>query len=325
MSTFVIRSRKAARDKWTPRWRGPCGGGEKAGEERREQISNFAYCIPSGILLSMMRLWNKAKTGKNKGFLGKSGKKDTSWGKVANWYDDYLESGEDTYQSRLILPNLLRLLSIKHGDKILDLACGQGFFSRGFAKLGAEVTGADISSELIEMARNRSKDIKGLNFKVAPADKLDFFSDNFFDKAAIVLALENIENVKRVFNECFRVLKRNGKFFMVLIHPAFRVPGKSFWGWDEEKKIQYRRIDKYMSESRQEIKMKPGADSKVTTVSFHRPLQFYFKLLEKVGFSVRRLEEWVSDKKSEAGPRQTAENKARREIPMFLMIEAEKI
>ena len=44
------------------------------------------------------------------------GKNSTSWGPVAKWYDEYLGQ-EDTYQAQVILPNLLRLLSIKKGER----------------------------------------------------------------------------------------------------------------------------------------------------------------------------------------------------------------
>ena len=43
-----------------------------------------------------------------------SGKKQTSWGKVADWYDDVLNK-ERSYQKEVILPNLIRLLEIKKG------------------------------------------------------------------------------------------------------------------------------------------------------------------------------------------------------------------
>ena len=59
----------------------------------------------------------------------------TSWGGVADWYDSYLETNPDSYQEKVIAPNLLRLIDIKKGMKILDLACGQGFFSRKFKEL----------------------------------------------------------------------------------------------------------------------------------------------------------------------------------------------
>ena len=59
-------------------------------------------------------------------------------------------------------------------------------------------------------------------------------------------------------------------------------------------------------------------------MSFHRPLQYYFKMLAKEGFVVRRLEEWISHKESMAGPKKIAEDNARKEIPLFMMIEAVK-
>lgn len=102
-------------------------------------------------------------------------KKDTSWGKVASWYDELLEEGADSYQRTLILPNLIRLLSPKKDMKILDLACGQGFFTREFAALGAQVTGVDVSSELIALAKKRSP--AGVEFFVAPADNLEIIKN----------------------------------------------------------------------------------------------------------------------------------------------------
>ena len=74
--------------------------------------------------------------------------KDTSWGNVADWYDEVVK-GDDSYQKKVILPNILRLVTPRKGLRVLDLACGQGFFSHEMAKAGAEVVGVDISKELI--------------------------------------------------------------------------------------------------------------------------------------------------------------------------------
>src|SRR3989344_7663868 len=76
----------------------------------------------------------------------------TSWGPVADWYEGHLASG-DTYHERVILPNLLRLLGEVKGKKILDVACGTGYFSKKLAELGASVTGTDVSPELIAKAK----------------------------------------------------------------------------------------------------------------------------------------------------------------------------
>lgn len=262
----------------------------------------------------------------------------TSWGKVAKWYDETVEQ-KGSYQQDLILPNLLRLMEIRRGERILDLACGQGFFSRAFHEAGGKVTAADISKELIELAQKKSP--KEIAYHIAPAHALPFLANESIDKTAMVLALQNIEHLNETLAECARVLMPRGKLYLVLNHPAFRIPKESSWGFDEEKAAQYRRIDRYLSERKVEIDMHPGLNAPKgrvgrtnssnefvlgeKTVSFHRPLQTYAKALFKQGFCVRRLEEWSSTKQSQKGPRAEAENRARKEIPLFLTIEAQKI
>jgi ubiquinone/menaquinone biosynthesis C-methylase UbiE len=247
--------------------------------------------------------------------------KDTSWENVADWYDDLLK-GEGTYQKELILPNLLRLMDIRPGETVLHLACGQGFFAREFRKAGATVIGVDASRALIELAKKNSP--KEIDFRVARADSLNFVKAESVDKIVIVLALQNILNVAEVLLECSNVLKNTGTIYLVLNHPAFRIPKASSWGWDEREQVQYRRIDRYLSELKTEIEMHPGKHRSDKTLSFHRPLQFYFKALIKAGFTITGFEEWNSHRQSEPGPRAKAENIARKEIPLFLCMLAEQ-
>ncbi len=253
-------------------------------------------------------------------------KKDTTWGSVADWYDELLEEGGGTYQKEVILPNLLRLVNPSVRDDILDIACGQGFFSRAFSEKGAKVEGVDISPELIEFARKNSN--SHVAYEVSKSDNMKSVTNNSFNKAVIVLAIQNIENIQGTFAEAFRVLRPGGSLYLVLNHPAFRVPGSSDWSWDEKNNKQFRRIDSYISEKTLKIDMNPSEkneDKKNYTISFHRPLQIYFKALGKAGFAVTRLEEWISHKKSQKGPRAAEEDRMRKEIPLFLYIEAKKI
>lgn len=260
--------------------------------------------------------------------------KITSWGNVADWYDNLLEKNKDSYQRVLILPNLIRLMQAKSGEKIVDLGCGQGFFARELAKLGAKVIGIDISPELINIARLQSpegkanggqaKQDKSVEYFVSSAHELNFLKDESIDKTLIAMALQNIKNVQDVIAEANRILKPKGKLFIVLNHPAFRIPKNSSWEWDENKKIQFRRLDAYLSESSEQIQMHPGIKPWEKTISFHRPLQFYFKALNKNGFCVSRLEEWTSHKTSEMGPKKEAEDRTRHEFPLFLFLEATK-
>ncbi len=279
----------------------------------------------------------------------------TSWGNVASWYDGLLEKEAGTYQKEVILPNLIRVLAPQKGEHILDIACGQGFFSREIARAiqtqtvkGApapdiRITALDISPELVDLARRNPDSLnKKIIYAVSPANKLGICPDRSVDGAIIVLALQNIEDIAGVFSECARVLQANGRLVVVLNHPSFRIPKHSGWGWDSVIGAQYRRIDAYMSDMRQRIDMNPGAGAQVAskttisqpkssqlkkefTVSFHRPLQVYVKALAKAGFAITRLEEWVSHKQSAAGPRAKEEDRVRKEIPMFMMLEVKKI
>ncbi|MFA7000147.1 MAG: methyltransferase domain-containing protein [Candidatus Paceibacterota bacterium] len=258
---------------------------------------------------------NKNKQQKNK--------KDTSWNSVASWYDELLK-GDDSYQAKVILPNLLRVLDLKKREAVYDLACGQGYFANIFAHIGANVVASDLSKNLIETAKKNS--VEKVNFYISPAHKAQFLKDNTIDTIVVVLAIQNIENIGDVFSECKRVLKKDGRIVLVLNHPAFRVPQGSDWNFLNG--VQSRIVSQYLSPSKIYIDMTPGEKNpkkKIKTITFHRSLQDYMKLFSKNGFAITRLEEWISHKQSSSGPRQLAEDKARKEIPMFMCIEVRNI
>lgn len=267
-------------------------------------------------------------------------KERTDWGHVATWYDKHLEN-DDTYHAKVILPNLIRLLGDMKGKSVLDLACGQGYFALNWARTAKQVYGVDLGLSLIKIAEENYKKDKALNkksnsnveFYVSPADNLEMIKDNTLDKITCVLALQNIEEVAEVFRECERTLIKGGCMYIVINHPSFRNPRNTHWGWDAEKFIQYRRVDEYISESKAKIDMNPGTPTlrggagvgDKHTWRFHRPLQYYAKAISKSGLLIGRIEEWTSHKASQSGPRQKAEDKSRKEIPMFMMMEIIKI
>lgn len=252
----------------------------------------------------------------------KTPKASSSWGKVATWYDDLLEKDSDTYQTQVILPNLMRVLAVKRGERVLDIACGQGFFTRALSEAGAAATGADISKELVALA---SKTSRCIPYHVAPSHELSFAKDGSYDTALIVLAIQNIEKMTETFAEASRVLTPSGRLVLVLNHPAFRVLKHSSWGYDEAARVQYRRVDRYLSGEKVLVDMHPGQRNSEHTVSYHRSLQDISKALRKSGFAITRMEEWISHRISGKGPRQNAENVARKEIPLFMMLEVQKL
>ncbi|MDP1624950.1 MAG: class I SAM-dependent methyltransferase [bacterium] len=246
----------------------------------------------------------------------------TSWGNVANWYDGVVND-EDSYQNKILLPNILRIVEPAKGKTLLDIACGQGFFSHAMAAKGARVFGIDISPELVEIATKHAGHAE--EFHTMSAEDIGKLKTASFDAAFSVLAIQNIEHMAKAFKEASRVLKPGGKLVLVLNHPAFRIPGKSAWGNDDAAGVQYRRVDEYLSESRKDMDMNPANPGKEMTVSFHRPLQAYSKSLANAGFSIARIEEWTSHKESQKGPHKIVEDRARKEIPLFMCLECVKV
>jgi len=247
---------------------------------------------------------------------------DTSWNKVSSWYDQLVgEKGSDYHQS-VILPGALKMLAPRKGEKILDVGCGQGVFARRLVEAGAEVTGIDASKDLINAAQKRSPKIRYLT---ADAANMKMFQSESFDAVSCIMAIMNMDPLEAVVREMVRVLKRGGQMLLVLNHPCFRIPRQSGWGIDENRKLQYRRIDSYMSEMKIPIKMHPGYNPGVQTWTFHRPLAVYFKTLAENGLTVNQLEEWISHRKSLPGSTKRTEDRSRNEIPLFLALQASKL
>lgn len=244
----------------------------------------------------------------------------TGWDVVAPWYDSYLES-EDTYQAKVIAPNLLRMLALSSKERVIDLACGQGFFSELCAQTGASVTGVDLSKELLEKARTRTT---AITYHHASADTTGLVAHSF-DVGIIVLALENIAQTSAVIAELSRLLTEKGRAIIVLLHPSFRIPQHADWQYNTKKGIQQRVVDMYLSERTISIAQNPHTQTKhassAHTTTYHRSLQWYTKEFRKAGFLIASIEEWISHKTSQAGPKQQMEDAARKEFPLFMAIE----
>lgn len=251
----------------------------------------------------------------------------TSWESSGKWYHSSVGEEGHYYHKQIILPGVLKLLELKQPDpkiSILDLACGQGVLSRQLPK---EVfyTGIDASPLLIQEAKalNRNPDhsfLVGDITKPLPLEK-----NRQFSHATIILALQNIEHPEKVFQHISPYLKEGGKWIIVLNHPCFRIPRQSSWQVDHEKKIQYRRLDRYASSLKIPIMTHPSKQQESpTTWTFHHSLATYSQWLHESGFVIEQLLEWCSDKVSE-GAAAKMENRSREEFPLFLTIVAKKV
>lgn len=245
----------------------------------------------------------------------------TSWGQVASWYGKHLRE-EDTYHGEVVFPGVLRMLQLEKGERVLDVACGEGSFAAYVAGAGCTYLGVDVAAALLQQARK--KNIRGAEFVAGNAKELvRTTSPKTFDAATCILALQNIDDLPSVLAGVARAVRKGGRLVVVLTHPAFRVPRQSGWGFDDKRSLQYRRVDAYLSRNEVQVMLNPSKGMRsVKTYTYHRPLQDYVEALAAVGLVVDGLEEWTSHRQSDSGPRAKAENRARREIPLFMAIRA---
>ena len=177
------------------------------------------------------------------------------------------------------------------------------------------MTGVDAAPSLIKRARAYPS---RRPIRYISADAADLRDLGPFDAACSILALQNMEHLPEVCRSVSRVLRPDGRMLWVLNHPCFRIPRQSAWGWDEDRKIQYRRVDAYASPMNIPIVMHPGQAKSESTVSFHKNLTDLMAPAFAAGFSLAGFQEWCSNKASETGPRARAENRARDEFPLFV-------
>jgi ubiquinone/menaquinone biosynthesis C-methylase UbiE len=247
----------------------------------------------------------------------------TDWSDVAEWYDRLVGEAGSEYHREVVLPGVLRLLNPQPGQRIVDVACGQGVLCRMLRERGVEVTGIDAAEPLIRAARERGP--QDIRYEVADAREPTFLPASSFDVAACVLAIQNIHPIQPLCEGVARALKPNGRFVIVMMHPAFRGPKETSWGWDESKKVQYRRVERYLLPRKSPIIAHPGKTQDVYTWTFHKPIESYVKALRNASLLIDALEEWPSHKTSTSGPRAHAENVARKEIPMFLALRTVRV
>lgn len=253
--------------------------------------------------------------------------KDRGWDPVAAWYDKLVgESGSD-YHQNVILPATLRMLAIQAGESVVDVCCGQGVLVRPLLEEQiARFTGVDASRRLIESAKARHGSDPRVGLEVADACLPGPWADGSYDAATCIMAVHDVPDIAGMFSNIFRALKPGGRAVMVFMHPCFRIPRKTHWGWDGDQKIQYRRLDSYATPLQIPITTHPGKSSGEVTHFHHRPLADLLTTIGKCGLAVVACDELYSHRRSQAsGPFSKAEHFAAGEFPMFIALKAVKV
>jgi SAM-dependent methyltransferase len=140
---------------------------------------------------------------------------------LGEWYDREVRSGPAARVSALAVETMAALLGTGAG-RCLDVACGTGIAIPAIAGLGWDVTGVDLSPDLLARAAAHLADT-GAALVEGDAAALPF-ADGTFDAVVSVLAWTDLDDPAASFREAARVLRPGGLFVLVGTHPCFVNP-----------------------------------------------------------------------------------------------------
>ena len=140
---------------------------------------------------------------------------------IADSYDSWYAGRRGAMYDRLEKKAIIRYLPPHaKGEKLLEVGCGTGHWSRVFSEYGFEVTGVDVSERMIDIAK--SKNISDVSFQVADGHSLPF-ADETFDVTAAITTLEFVRDAEAVLREMMRCTRKSGKILLGVLNGLSKV------------------------------------------------------------------------------------------------------
>jgi SAM-dependent methyltransferase len=254
--------------------------------------------------------------------------RQTHWDPVAKWYNGWVGKRGSLYHRAVALPTVMDLADPKAGELLLDLGCGQGVLAPHVLRKGARYQGVDGSRTLIQLARRHHgegpKAREAAQFILGDVRKLASLTEiqaGGADVAVFMLSVQDMDPLEEVLAAAAWALKPAARIVIFMLHPAFRVPRQSGWGYDPGRKLTYRRVDSYLTprgvpmKAYAEVSARPSG----TTMSFHRPLKDYVNTLSSLGFFLEHLDELPDPNVEPSTKKETLD------IPLFAALKARRL
>jgi SAM-dependent methyltransferase len=150
------------------------------------------------------------------------------WDQNARWWDAKMGEGNDWHRL-LIAPAVEKLLELHEGERVLEMACGNGQFARRLAFLGARVVACDSSAAFLDCARRRTSEhadrIEYRLIDLTAEEQLAAFGAGEFDAAVCSMALMDIASITPLLRALRRTLKAGSRFVFSVPHPCFNTNG----------------------------------------------------------------------------------------------------
>lgn len=217
-------------------------------------------------------------------------KQDSSTKSWSNLGDEWIALAQ-TGESRMafIMPYMLELMGDVQGQKILDLGCGEGGYSRELAKCGATVVAVDCNEKAIKYASEQAAYEK-LQIQCLLRNSNDLYGikENSFDIVLCSMMLMDCEDFEGTVQEIARVLKLGGMVYVSVLHPCFNgnhEQGIGRQGTGIEREVV---VKNYFEPTEWEAPLYQGS---IPVIWHHRTLEDYVKTFVKCGLTIVDLRE----------------------------------
>lgn len=141
--------------------------------------------------------------------------------KYASFYDKKLDFLDEFEQGMI-----WKMLGDIKGKKVLDIGCGTGRLMRKLLDKKAFVVGADISPGMLKIAKKKFREAE---FVEADIENLPF-KESHFDMVIASFVIVHLKDLRKAFDEVYRVLKPGGIFIATNINqrkaPKLKTPEK---------------------------------------------------------------------------------------------------
>ncbi len=111
--------------------------------------------------------------------------------------------------------SLVGWAALVSGERVLDLGCGSGGAGRAAAQIVGEsgmVVGVDSCRRVLEVARERAPQDAPVAFVHAAAQRMVDIPEKSFDCVVASMVLEEVQDLRGVLSEVYRVLRPGGRF-----------------------------------------------------------------------------------------------------------------
>jgi ubiquinone/menaquinone biosynthesis C-methylase UbiE len=140
--------------------------------------------------------------------------------------EQYQRSKQQLWRTCVECHTLLDLVGDPRGQSVLDIACGEGFYTRLLRQRGAaQVMGIDLSQSMIELAqRQEAAHRLGIEYVVGDARALPAAHHDLAVAAYLLNYAQTRDELQAMCDAIGRSLKPGGRFITVNCNPALHFP-----------------------------------------------------------------------------------------------------